>query len=176
MLTLPILLFLLTLGARFDLFLTGSLYSSADVLASDAILAGIGFWMATAIAARVLKDSSWEARLVAVGAAIGIPAAFVGLVEIVAPVTPAAATAPAWNAQTLTGPAIGQSTTLTLVASVCVAPGVLDFGNYTFRQFSWNDKTVVPITALPKSITHTDAQHLQTDACRIAPDYPKASP
>ena len=357
----PVVLFMLAFGARLDLFLTGSLYSQSAVLASDAILAALGFWMATAIAARLLKSSSWDARLVAVGAAIGIPAALIGLVELVAPVTPATATSPAcdgasvagapflattppggvnarsgpdttypqvqrfagnctlafdgycvgeptddlvtkeypdqrwlilhrpwqswpwdhmswgnpaytfiaagkvqsqspenalgtnpakvcsrlggwepprhvalaatiakgvasiqanaagaeiiglsimssqqptigtdaifpltnpapkrtdaagaitatWNAETVTGPAIGRPATLTLLASVCLGPAVADPGNYAIWQVIWNGKMIAQAATAPHSVTQAEAQRLQTTACRIAPDYPKSSP
>jgi hypothetical protein len=80
-----------------------------------------------------------------------------------------------WNAQTITGPAIGHPATLTLVASACLGPAVPDPGNYILKQFSWNGTIVTPTTTLPK-LTKSTAQRAQAAACRIAPDYPKASP
>src|SRR5690242_5714728 len=90
----PATLFVLAFAARLDLFLTGSLYSAVAALASDVILAALGIWLAACIAARN-RATSWDNRLVTIAAVVGIPAAIVGAVELVAPVTPATATAPA---------------------------------------------------------------------------------
>lgn len=81
-----------------------------------------------------------------------------------------------WNAQTVTGPAVGGAATLTLLASVCLGPAVADLGNYEILQFPWNGKAVASLPPTPHAITQADAQRLQTTACRIAPDYPKATP
>jgi hypothetical protein len=356
---LPVVVFLLALAARLDLFLTGSLYSSGAALASDLILAALGIWLAASVAARALA-TSWDNRLVAVAAVVGIPAAFVGFVELVAPVTPVAASDPAcagasvaggqflattppkgvnvrsgpdttypqvnrfagnctlafegycigepvddlviekypdqrwlilhrpwqafpwddlpwgnsaysfvaagtlqsqspesalgpapakvchhlgewappsrlaltaslatngvvslaahsagseiigfsiissqppndgddpifpftnpaplrtdssgattatWNARAVTAPSVGHPTTLTLMASVCLGPAVIDPGNYALAAYNWNGQRLT--ATKPQNLTSDEAQRLQTAACRIAPDYPKAEP
>jgi hypothetical protein len=98
----PAFLFVLALAARLDLFLTGSLYSPGAALASDVIVAALGIWLAASIAARTLT-TSWDNRLVAVAAVVGVPAAFVGMVELIAPVTPVAASAPACAGASVAG-------------------------------------------------------------------------
>lgn len=359
--TIPLALFFVGLAARVDLFATGSLYTSSAALASDAILAALGFWMATAIAGRMLRPASWDVRLLTIGAAIALPVALIGLVHLLAPVTPATATAPAcagasvagapfrattpadginarsgpdtsfaqvqrfsgnctlgfegyclgeptddlvtgaypdqrwlilhrpwqswpwrhmpwgdpphafvaaakvqsqspesalgsgaersclrlggwrepqhlgltgplargvvhihaaapgaqiiglsifssrapldgsgaifaltnpapkrtdpagsisatWQAQSATGPALGGPATLTLLADVCLGPAVPDPSNYAILQFAWNGQTIRPLAAKSHAIGAAEVRRLQTSACRIAPDYPKASP
>jgi hypothetical protein len=98
----PAALFVLAFAARLDLFLTGSLYSAGAALASDVILAALGIWLAACVAARNLA-TSWDNRLVTIAAVIGIPAATIGVVELVAPVTPATATAPVCAGAALAG-------------------------------------------------------------------------
>lgn len=98
----PLILFVVATIARLDFFLTGSLYSSGAALASDVVVAALGIWLAASIAARTLT-TSWDNRLVAVAAVVGVPAAFVGLIELIAPVTPVAASARACAGASVAG-------------------------------------------------------------------------
>jgi hypothetical protein len=80
-----------------------------------------------------------------------------------------------WNAETITGKAIGPyAATFTLMASVCLAPAVPDPRDYAVSRFAWNGQTVTPLANNSPSVSNE--KRLQTEACRVAPDYPKAEP
>lgn len=80
-----------------------------------------------------------------------------------------------WNAETITGKAVGpQSAIFTLVASVCLAPAVPAPRDYAVARFSWNGKTVAPLANNSPSVPNR--KRALAEACRVAPDYPKAEP
>ncbi len=97
----PATLFLLALGARVDLFITGNLYGSTAEWASNIVCVALGFWAVVAYAAQ--KSESLETSLGVVGAALAIPVALTGVVALLAPVTPATATAPACAGASVAG-------------------------------------------------------------------------
>jgi hypothetical protein len=82
-----------------------------------------------------------------------------------------------WNAQAVTGPAVGRPATFTLLASVCLGPAVADLESYAIRQFDWNGKVITAGPSKMKSLLPTRSQrlHLQAAACRIAPGYKSRS-
>jgi hypothetical protein len=107
----------LALTIRFDLFATGSLYSSTDLWTADAITASLVFLGMTVVLAHSRippanasshpkippANASWERRLAAVGIAIAVPVGLVGAVQLAAPRTPRAAATPACAGASVAG-------------------------------------------------------------------------
>jgi hypothetical protein len=80
-----------------------------------------------------------------------------------------------WNAETLTGKAIGaHRATFTLIASVCLAPAVPAPDNYAVGRFAWNGKAVSSLSNT--STVVPEKTRVLAEACRVAPDYPNKAP
>jgi hypothetical protein len=82
-----------------------------------------------------------------------------------------------WNAGTVTGPAIGnRAAEIVLMASVCLAPAVPDPDDYALMGFAWNGRHIARSQATGSRLRTPELSRMQTTACRVAPDYPKAAP